>query len=252
MAVAVSQVVLVARFAFEEFFQSQEMRLGQIVDVDVVADARAVFGGVIVPKYVDRLSLPKSGLQDQWDEVGFGAMVLAQLTFRICTSGIEVAKGCGLESIGFVEVLKHLLHDEFGPSIGVDGILGVILGHGDLHRFPVGGARRGKDEVVQLLFDHGLEQCEGGGHVVLVILCRFCDRLADIAESREVHDRSDVVLGECLFEERRVGHGALDEGAPFDGFAVAVDEVIHDHGRVAVLGQVLAHVGADVAGTADD
>jgi hypothetical protein len=60
------------------------------------------------------------------------------------------------------------------------------------------------------------------------------------------------VLGECLFEERLVGHAALDEGAPFDGFAVAVDKVVQDHGRVAVLGQVLAHVGADIAGTTDD
>ena len=68
--------------------QCEQVRRGQVLHVDVIADACAVASGVIIAEERYRRPLSQPYLQDAGDEVGFWAVVLA--TLFCCTGCVEV------------------------------------------------------------------------------------------------------------------------------------------------------------------
>ena len=101
--------------------------------------------------------------------------------------------------------------------------------------------------------DHGLEHGQGRGDVVLVILEGVADRLADIGEGGEVHDRVGF-----LGADHPVDGGGIAEvdvvqaDRRRDGRPVAVNEVVDDNGFMACGHQLPDAVAANIAGSADD
>ena len=67
------------------------MSAGQIDDVDVVADARAVGRGIVVAEDHDLLALTERDLQHDRNQMRFGVVVFAQVSFRRSPSGIEIS-----------------------------------------------------------------------------------------------------------------------------------------------------------------
>ena len=82
---------------------------GQVVDVDVIADAGAVGRGVVGAEDVDRLALAESDLQDQRDEMRFGVVVLADRAVGRGTGGVEVAQRGVAEAVGVRVVGQRML-----------------------------------------------------------------------------------------------------------------------------------------------
>ena len=66
-----------------------QVRVGEILDMDVVADARAVRRGVVVAEHGQRLAA-LGRREDVGDEVGLGVVVLAELVRG--TGDVEVAQ----------------------------------------------------------------------------------------------------------------------------------------------------------------
>src|SRR6516165_6720239 len=88
-AVAVADVVDEAA-ALSEGVEGENMRIGEVTDVDVVADAGAVLGGVVVAKDLDASPAAEGDVEDERDEVRLG---LVRLAVAVDGSGdIEVAQ----------------------------------------------------------------------------------------------------------------------------------------------------------------
>ena len=227
---------------------------GEVVDVDVVADAGAVGGGVVGAEDGDGVDVAPDGHEDAGDKVGFGVVVFADAAVEVAAAGVEVAEEDGLEAEGGFAVAEDAFEHEFAGAVGVDGVLWVGLVHGHEDGVTVGGAGGGEDEAFAGVFLHGFEESEGAGDVVAVVFEGVFDGFADVAVGGEVEDGFGLVLGEDLVEEGGVVEVALDEGDAVvgEGVEVAVDEVVEDDDGFAEAEEVLDGVGADVAGAAGD
>jgi hypothetical protein len=81
-----------------------------------------------------------------------------------------------------------------------------------------------------------VEQAEGVDDVVLVVLGRVGDGLADERAGREVDDGLDPVRQKGVVQQPGVGQVADDEPAVRDGAAVAHRQVV-EHGHVVPVGE---------------
>src|ERR1700730_16615141 len=75
-----------------KIFERAQMRLGEILDVDVIANRGSVSSRVIDPIDVDVRSLSEGRLQHQGDEVRFGFVKLADLALGVASGSIEIAQ----------------------------------------------------------------------------------------------------------------------------------------------------------------
>src|SRR6476469_5520015 len=78
-------------------FEGEQVCLGEVGDVDVVADAGAVGGRVVLAVDVDRRALTEGDLQDQRDEVGLGRVALTEAAPR--AGDVEVPQAHGTQSV---------------------------------------------------------------------------------------------------------------------------------------------------------
>ena len=65
-----------------DLLQREDVRGGQVIDVDVVADAGAVGRRVVGAEDLDVRALAERGLEDERDQVRFGVVVLADGAVR--------------------------------------------------------------------------------------------------------------------------------------------------------------------------
>ncbi len=72
--------------------------------MDVVADAGAVRGGVVVAVYGDEFPCAEGNLEDDRDEMGFRVVGFADCFVRMGTGGVEVAEAGGAEAPGLFAV----------------------------------------------------------------------------------------------------------------------------------------------------
>ena len=87
-----AQVEDLALASPEQVLQGQPMRRSQVAGVDVIPDAGAVRGGVIGTEDGNALPLALRCLKHQWNQVGFGGVILPDKAARRSTGGIEVAQ----------------------------------------------------------------------------------------------------------------------------------------------------------------
>ena len=162
-----------------------------------------------------------------------------------------------------VRVLKigeHVLDEELGAAVGVEGGGGEILGARDGGGLAVDGGGRREDDGAALGLLHGVDEDHRAGDVVAVVAHGLRDGLAHRLEAGEVNHRVNLLRGKNLVEailvedvavverevRRLVGDELLDATKRF--LAAVVEVVNHDH--FAVRGEELeAGVRADVART---
>src|SRR5271156_5049311 len=125
--------------------QGANVRVGQVHDVDVIANRRAVGRGVIFAEDRDLRRFLYRRLQDAWDQMGFGIVVLA--TFFGGARGVEVAQGDKLQAVGDVEGMQQLLQEKFRPAVGIYRPLPFVFGDGDVLGISVGGGGGREDHA---------------------------------------------------------------------------------------------------------
>jgi hypothetical protein len=104
------------------YAEGEDVGLGEVDDVDIVADAGAVRGLVVGAVDFDVRFLAEGDLDDVRDEVGLAAVVFAISDGG--AGGVEVAEGDEFEAVDFVVPAKDFLEEEFRLAVGVDGALG--------------------------------------------------------------------------------------------------------------------------------
>src|SRR5690606_18702088 len=106
--------------AWLEPLQRFEVRVAEIVDVDIVANAGAVRRWIVIAEDGDPLPLAQGYLQYDWNQVRLGRMVLADITLRAGPGGVEVPQGGKAEPIGMGIVVEHVFHHQLGKAIRID------------------------------------------------------------------------------------------------------------------------------------
>ncbi len=118
-----------------EVSQGADVGVGQIADVDVVADRRSVRGRIIPAHQIERRNLPLHRHQRPRNQVGFRLVHLADPGGRVGAAGVEIAQADRGHSVRRGIVAQSLLDHQLGAAIRIDrglrGRLGdrLALGH---------------------------------------------------------------------------------------------------------------------------
>lgn len=125
-------------------------------------------------------------------------MAFAKQPGGVGTGGIEVAQADGFQAVGAVVVGEDLLQHQLAATIGVDWGFGVVLVDWAVVWLAENRGGGGEDKPLAVVTHHRIEQVERVGDVVMVVLLRMIDRLADLDEGGEVEYAVEAVLGEQL------------------------------------------------------
>ncbi len=87
--------------------------------MDVVADAGAVGGGVVVAEDEDFFAAAEGDIEDEGDDVGLGLVSFAAVGEG--SGYVEVAERGVAEAVNLIEPAEHVLDEELGFAIGVGG-----------------------------------------------------------------------------------------------------------------------------------
>jgi len=76
----------------KEALKRQDMSLGQVRDVDIIANGGTIRSGVIVSVDLDFEQFTQRGLDYMWDQVWFRILLLTQFILWIGTCCVEIAQ----------------------------------------------------------------------------------------------------------------------------------------------------------------
>ena len=227
------------------------MRRSKVGNVDVVADAGAVTGRIVVAKDGDVVALPVRDLQDDGNQVRFGVMRLTDLAGHMRTAGVKVAQRHEMNPVRDGGPVEHPLHGELRFAVAVGGVRRVCFQNRHALRLAVGCRRRREHDVLHAVLDHALQHRPCAAEVIIIILEGIYHALADLRVRGEVDDRVNFLRREHMVTEFLVADVALIEpglrmhGCPEAGLQI----VRHDH-IIAVVNQFIHGVTADVPGAA--
>ena len=173
---------------------------------------------------------------------------------------VEVAQDGDVE-LGMRQrhVTDGLFDVQLGAAVGIDRAEGMVLGEGEEVGHAVHRGGRAEDEGAAVLEAH-FKNGQRGVIVVAVVHERVRHGFAYGLVACEVDDRIDLVFGEQGAHGGDVARVGLDEGDFFaanflhgeeDG-RIAVVEVVHAQGLVALFDELHKHVRAEIAGSAGD
>ena len=195
-----------------QFFKRCDVGAAQVVDMDIVSKAGPVWSGVVGAKNDQLVALTSGGLNGERDEVGFRVVVLTDFSIRIRAGCIEVAEAGVRQSVGLGTVSEENFHILLGLAIGTEGLAGEVLVQWHLICVPKNSAGRTEYEGVHLRVSHRLQQVNGFGDVVVVVLEGIRRGFTDVGECREMHDDVDFLLFQNRLGERDVTHVAVVDG----------------------------------------
>ena len=106
--------------SLEEPAQRSHVRIREIRHVHVVSNARAIGGGIVLAKQLERRPALR-GVQGAGDEMDLRIVVLAELPVRIRARRIEVPKADRPDAVSTFEMRERLFHGQFCLTVRTDG-----------------------------------------------------------------------------------------------------------------------------------
>src|SRR4029453_6373336 len=140
-----ADIVRRRRSAAFERGQRPKMRVSQVADVNVVPEAGAIGGRVILTEYFERRPAVR-GANGQRNQMDLRIVVFANLSARVGTRGVEVAQRDPLQSERALEMWQRPLDREFRFTVRVGGMLLERLDDWHRRRLTVNRAGRGEHE----------------------------------------------------------------------------------------------------------
>ena len=246
----------------EQPLQRGDVALRQVADVDVVAHASAVVGGVVVAVH-GQPGPPAHGhlRYERHQVVGHPARVFADQAAAVRAHRVEVAQHGGPpQRVGLAQVLQHLLAHQLGLTVRVGGGQRGRFGNGQRLRVAIHRGAAAEDEALHALLLHGRAHGEQAAQVVGVVGQRLCGGFAHGLERCKVHRGVDAVA----LQQRGHGRRVADVGflknrclatqglQALQDVRRAVGKVVHAHHLKASGPQREPGVRRDVAGGASE
>src|SRR5713226_6296353 len=241
---AVAYVEGFARDAVD-FLESAEVGIGDVEDVNVIADAGSVRCGIVGAEDIDMGNSAAGGIENAGNDVSLHTMMLA--AFLGGSGSVEIAEGHVVEpGIGLV-IPENLFENEFGFSVRVDGRFPMVFGNGNDFRFAVRGSGGREDEFFYAVAGDGIEQIHTAGHIGGVENTWFADGFGHESLGGEVHHGVDFVLSEDGFKRGAVCEIDLaKDGAGRHGGTMSFQQAIQGDDGHAMLDQYFRADTADV------
>ena len=242
------------------------MGVDKISNMHIVADAGSIGRRIVLAEDGDVRTPSQRDFEANWNEMGFGSMVLAEAPAFVRARHIEVAQRDCRQRGGIVDggagSAQHGLKLQLRRAVGIDRSLrgGLGDGHRLRSRLAIGRRRRGEDDAAHARFAHRPQQRDAARGVGGEVVERALHALADISQCRKVKHRLDLPIGQGPGQRVGVGKVSLDEGQPvaasltqrIDRPAMTAKQVVDDGHRMPVVKKTQAGMGADEAGTAGD
>ena len=136
---------------------------------------------------------------------------LADIAAGIGTAGVKIAQGDIAQAVRQPRPVEHLLHGEFGFAVGIGGAGAVALQNRHMLRFAVGGCRGGKDDLVNAVRHHGIQQDFRSAQIVVVVFQRIGNALPHQRKGGEMNNSVDLLSFEQVIQKCTVVQVALIE-----------------------------------------
>ena len=107
--------------------QRQDVRGGEIIDMDVVADGGAVGCGIIAAEDGELRAPAKRRIDEKRQRMGLGRMAFADTRLWIGPGGVEITQRGVVQAMRGAAILQHIFHRQFAARIGADGSEGGVL-----------------------------------------------------------------------------------------------------------------------------
>ena len=258
-----AQVEHLATQAGNDVFHRRHVSLGQIHHMDVIPDAGAVGGRIVVAVDTELLPAADGHLGDVGHQVvGNAPGVFADHAAFVGADGVEVAQKHNApflvgESHAGEDLLGHVLC----PAVGVGAVAGAAgFPQGHLVVAGVDGSRGRENDLLAAHVRHDLGQNQRGIEVIVVVTPRLGDGFSHGLQAREVDDGGNLIFRENFPQERLVPYVSLVEFDfpagnglhPLQALGVGVAQVVDDRHIVSAVEKFNAGMGADVSGAAGD
>ncbi len=89
--IAIAQVIIPALVTGKKQFQCQQMRLGQIENMNIVPDTGSIVCQIVIPKNIYCISLAERSLKYQRNQVGLRPVILSQFSVRISACSVKIS-----------------------------------------------------------------------------------------------------------------------------------------------------------------
>ena len=245
------------------------MRFSQVHDVQIVADACAVRGGVVSAEDRQRFPHPCNRLCQEWHQVvGDAKGPFTNARAWMCANGVEIPKqGDAVVGMRGGMVGQHPFAGLLGPSVGRFGLLERCrFVHWHRLGLAIDGAARREHHISNVEGVRDLEQRAEPANIVGGVAGRLRNAFTDGLEGGEVQDAHDgmpkfLVVLEDVPQPRGVLDVDLVErefrvAAEFthaiDGHSVRVAQVVEQHRRESGFVQRHGRMTSNVTGTAGD
>ena len=242
-----------------EGFESEQMSVGEIGDVDVIADAGAVGSRVVIAIDADGVAASEGDVENQRNQVRFGLVIFASRdAFGALrrASDVEVAKGNGAQAVEGMEPVEHGLDHQLRFAIDVRGLKTSAFSDGDRFGLAVNGCCGGEDEPARPLGDDSFEHGQGGSGVVTEVGFRVDHRFASFDERSEMKDGIEgltfaLCRSENLLNQVTICEIAFDEfHARRNHLAACVTEVVKYNWLMTLREKQRGNRAPDITGTA--
>ena len=229
--------------AVRDVVQGGEVPVGEVNHVDVVAQAGAVRGGVVVAEHHQLFAAADGHLGDEGHQVvGDALRVFADPAGRVGAHRVEVAQQGDVPAVvGRPEVGEDVLDLFLGAAVGVVGADLHLLDVGDGVVLAVDGGGGAEDDGAYAVPVHGAEQVQRADEVVVVVLQRLLDGLADSLQPGEVDHGVDRLSAKTALtassSTRSTSWKAaclpLSSATRRRDFLAGVHQIVNDHNFMA-------------------
>jgi hypothetical protein len=184
-----------------EVFERAKMGISDVQNVNVIADAGAIWRWVVRAKDSDVRVASLDSLQGERDEMGFVAAAFTAIAGS--ASNIEITEGDVIQASVPAVVGEDIFKDEFRFAVGIYGRCTMVLGQGD-GRFAIYCTSGGKDEIADAMAEHGVEKDDAARDVRDIKSAGILHGLLDESFSSEMHHGVDVMALEDFIQTHRV------------------------------------------------
>src|ERR1039458_6184025 len=247
VAVAVAAVAYRRAAAAAQIVERIDVGAGEILDVDIVAHAGAVWGVVIGAVDRNLPPLTDDGLTGDLDQQGCVARGLADPRLGIRAGNIEVTQAHIAEIADGGQIAQYPLGHQFGGAVGVDGDERHVFGGYAAGRHSVHGRGRREHQLAHTVLHACLKQAAGRAGVIAVVFERITYRFRYDGVGGEMHDGVYVVFAQHALEQLPVTDLADDQRCIAYGLSETGIEIVERHDALATCLQLQQHVTANVA-----
>src|SRR5208283_3557319 len=117
--------------------------------------------------------------------MSFGLMQFADFAGFVRSRGVEVSKTGEAQTVSPSVSLERIFEEKLSHPIRVDGHSRIVFCDRNFLRNAIDRARRREDELEHVAVDAGIQERQGGLHIVLKIFSRIFHRLAYVSVGGE-------------------------------------------------------------------